>query len=169
MGSGPSTEILSSRSKKIEVLRPKEPVSTETEQLKALRLELAVMRSTLDKIQKEVGSGREASLHSGASCQKPPPDQVLVTPVGIGQLERGGSSVRLRGISRDEPIELAPLPEGDYLQNRAGSWHSGNWPSRGSFISSTRVEHSGGSRERERAPPSQVPASEDGAVSGTGS
>ena len=173
-GSGPSTEILSSRSKKMEVLRPKEPVSTETEQLKALRMELAVKRSALDKIQKEVGSGREASLDSGVGRQKPPPDQVFVTPVGIGQLERGGTSVRPRGVSTGELIDLAPLPEGGYLQDRAGLWPSGseaggNGPSRGSFIPSARVDHSGGSRERKRAPPSQALASGDGAASGTGS
>ena len=50
-GSGPSTGILSSRSKKMEVLRQKEPVSMETEQLKALRMKLAVMCSALDKVQ----------------------------------------------------------------------------------------------------------------------
>ena len=87
--------------------------------------------------------------------QKPTPDQVFVTPVGIGQLERGGPSVRPRGVSRGELIDFAPLPEGGYLQDRAGSRHSGseaggNWPSRGSFIPSTRVEHSGGTRKRER-------------------
>ena len=109
-----------------------------------------------------------------------PPDQVLVPPVGIGQIERGGPSVRPRGVLRGELIELTPLPDGGYLQDRAGSWHSGseaggNWPSHESSIPSTRVEHSGGSREREREreregerePPSQAPASGDGTVSET--
>ena len=50
-GSGPSIEILSSRSKKMEVFRPKAPASTETEELKTHTKKLAVMRIALDKVQ----------------------------------------------------------------------------------------------------------------------